>query len=139
LLVKEYEGFRGEAYKCPAGVWTIGYGSTKGVKEGDKITKEEADKLFAKEFAEFAKQVEKLAGKDTSDMKLGAMTSLAYNIGMANFKASSVLKYHLAKDYSKAGACFGLWNKATVNGKKVVLKGLVRRRDTETKLYRGEL
>lgn len=51
--IKRFEGFRGTAYKCPAGVWTIGYGHTVGVKRGDKMTEGEAERQLRRDLAEY--------------------------------------------------------------------------------------
>ena len=58
--IKRFEGFRGTAYKCPAGVWTIGYGHTVGVKRGDKMTEGEAERQLRRDLAEYEAFVDKL-------------------------------------------------------------------------------
>jgi lysozyme len=125
----------GNAYKCPAGVWTIGFGHTKGVKEGDKITREKASDLLLKDLDIFSPGVEKAIGvegmKHTTENQFSAMVSLAYNIGLSAFESSSVLRKHKEKNYDGAAYSFLLWNKA--GGK--VLNGLVHRREMEKWLY----
>jgi lysozyme len=131
-LVAEFEGFRAKAYRCPAGVWTIGYGETKGVKPGDVVTEEAAKAQLAKRLDEFQRGVVKsLNGAATTPNQLDAMTSLAYNIGLGAFQKSSVLRYHCSRCHREAAEAFGLWVKAA--GKK--LPGLVRRRAAEARLY----
>lgn len=130
-LVKDAEGFRGEAYKCPAGVWTIGYGHTEGVKEGDAITMNKAHLLLSDELSEFAEKVREACATPPNENELAAMTSLAYNIGIAGFRKSTVLKCHDKAQYESAARAFSMWNKA--GGK--VLPGLVRRRAAEAALY----
>jgi lysozyme len=130
-LIKHFEGFKDTAYKCPADVWTIGYGFTKGVKPGDTMTRAEADMRLAKEVNEFAEGVARLCTRKPTDNQLAAMTALAFNIGLGAFQRSSVLRHHNAGDFNQARAAFALWNKA--GGK--VLAGLVRRRAAEAQLY----
>lgn len=135
-LIRHFEGLMLVAYLCPAKKWTIGYGQTAGIKKGMVWTKEQAELDMQATVRRFAEQVRQLVRKDTTDNELSAFTSLAYNIGVANFKSSSALRWH----NERAGTtkvCIGIrmWNRATVNGEKVVLKGLVRRRDAECSVY----
>lgn len=129
-LLREFEGFEAEAYLCPAGVWTIGYGFTKGVKPGDTMTREEAGRRLLDEVAPYVTRVRASAPKATEN-QLAAMACLAYNIGEGAFLRSSVLRMHCAGDYIGAAASFLLWNKA--GGQ--ILAGLVRRREAEMRLY----
>lgn len=135
-LVKHFEGLMLHAYLCPAGKWTIGYGQTKGIKKGMVWTKQQAELDVQATVRRFAEEVRQLVRKGTTDNELSAFTSLAYNIGIANFKSSSALRWHNARE-SKSKVCIGIrmWDRATVNGEKVVLKGLVRRREAECSVY----
>lgn len=130
-LVKDYEGFKAKAYLCPAGVWTIGWGRTEGVKEGDTTTMAKEHVIFTALLNDFARDVEKKCKIAPNDNELAAMTSLAYNIGIGGFGKSTVLKCHNRGESMAAARAFALWNKA--NGK--VLPGLVRRRAAEAALY----
>lgn len=132
-LIKEFEGCKLTAYKCPAGVWTIGYGSTgEHVKPGKTITAAEAEVLLKNDLKRFESGVEKALG-DTfaGDNEFAAMVSLAFNVGLGNFNKSSVLRNHKARNKKSAASSFLLWNKA--GGK--VLAGLTRRRQAEKRLY----
>ncbi len=129
-LVASFEGFRGEAYKCPAGVWTIGYGHTEEVKPGDKITEQLAKSLLRSELQEFAVKVEKLLKKATQN-QFDALVSFAYNVGVGAFASSTLLKKHNTGDYLAAQEQFLKWNRAA--GKE--LAGLTRRRQHEAALY----
>lgn len=124
-------------YLCPAGVLTIGYGRTKGVKPGDRlVSKAHAEILLDEDLLEYAAQVDDLlAGAPTTKHERAAMVSLNYNIGRGNFASSSVLRLHKAGDKAGAARAFGMWNKAMVNGQLTVMPGLVRRRAAETALY----
>lgn len=136
-LIASFEGLRLEAYLCPAGVWTIGYGHTKGVKPGDKLSdKTEAQMLLSEDLAVWNAGVwGAIAGANTTQSQFDAMVSLAFNIGLAGFRTSSVLRQHKAGNYMAAADAFRLWNKATVDGNLVALPGLTRRRAAEAALY----
>lgn len=81
-LIRKYEGLRLKAYKCPAGVWTIGYGHTNGVKEGDVITEPEAIDLLKSDVSKFEKRVEKYDNiYRWNQNEFDALVSFAFNIG----------------------------------------------------------
>lgn len=130
-MIKRFEGFRSEAYQDVAGVWTIGYGFTQGVKQGDTITEDEATLRLEDELSRFAFLLESCLTHLTNQNQFDAMLSLSYNIGMGNFKASSVLSNHNRGDSVLAAQSFNLWNHA---GGKVV-PGLTARRAAEAALY----
>lgn len=133
-LIKRFEGLQLKAYKCPAGIWTIGYGHTgPEVKEGKVITLAEAETLLRMDLGVFEDAVTRYAGP-AYQHQFDAMVSLCYNIGPGNFKNSSVVRLHKAGQYNGASAAFLLWNKA--GGK--ILAGLVNRRKAERNLYLGE-
>jgi lysozyme len=130
-LMAEYEGCELTAYKCPAGVWTIGRGHTP-AKPGQTITQLEADELFRLDIEDREPALEKLLdGAPTTQGQWDAMMSLLYNIGEGNFAGSTVLKRHKLKNYMGAANAFGMW----VRGGGKILPGLVRRREAERKLY----
>lgn len=134
-LIAEFEGCRLKAYKCPAGVWTCGWGETDGITPRTVWTQDYADRRFCDSVNQFAEKVLALCTVEPSGNQLGAMTSLAYNIGLAAFAKSSVLKAHNRGDYAAAARAFSLWNKARVNGVLTALNGLTRRRSAESSLY----
>jgi len=134
-LIKEAEGLELEAYRCSAGVLTIGYGHTgDDVDEGEKITKAEAESLLKRDLARFEKAVAEHCPEATSG-QFSAMVCLAFNIGTAAFKKSSVARLHNAARYADAAQAFALWNKG--GGK--VLPGLVKRRAKEAALYLSDV
>lgn len=134
-LIKEFEGFKEIAYKCPAGVWTIGYGWTHGVKEGDTITEEKASELVQQEVAKIARQIEATLGKDVfaslTNNQVCALIDFVYNLGLGNFKDSTLCKMIKSGQIMEAGNQFQRWVKS---GNKV-LPGLVNRREAEKKLW----
>ena len=137
-LIKRFEGYSDRPYKCPAGISTIGYGNTyypNGTKvkiTDHKITKEYANEILAHTADEFAADVLKLVKTNITVNQLNALTSFAYNVGVANLQKSTLLKLvninpndaMIAKEFLK-------WNKAA--GKE--LKGLTNRRIAESALY----
>ena len=129
------EGCRLKAYRCPAGVPTIGYGHTGGVKMGDTCTQEQADQWLLGDLVDFTESVRRLLKRDASANELGAMVSLAFNIGSHGFAQSTVLKRHNEGDRQSASRAFALWNKARVNGVLQVVDGLTSRRAREAALY----
>ncbi len=140
-LMHHFEDCRLSAYLDVVGVPTIGWGNTyhadgRRVKLGDRLTQAEANGLFAtiveRDFAGPIRGL--LSDAPTTPAQFGAMVALAYNIGLAAFKRSSVLRRHLAGDHSGAAAAFLMWNKA--GGR--VLAGLTRRRSAEAALYRSD-
>jgi lysozyme len=140
-LVKRWEGFRANAYLCPAGVWTVGYGTTSqagiGVKVGPgvTVTREQAEAYLRQSLEKFAAKISPAITAPINENEFGAFLSLAYNIGVGAFLGSSALRHFNAGDKVKAAAAIKLWNKATVNGKRQVLKGLVDRREDEVRLF----
>lgn len=136
-LLKRFEGCILKAYKCPAGVWTIGFGNTfyedgTKVKEGDVITQQRADELAKFIVEQFADSIRAMIKQPLNENQFSACVSLAYNIGTGGFKKSSVLrKLNVNPTDPTIADSFRLWNK----GGGVILKGLVRRREAEIALY----
>ena len=129
-LIKKYEGCRLTAYKCPAGVWTIGYGTTvypsgKPVKSGDKCTKAEAESLLAW----YIKEKIKLPAGLTKNQQ-EALCSLIYNIGQGAFDKSSLKRAIISQDWK---AVYKNWDWVTAGGQ--FLKGLAKRRAEELLLF----
>jgi len=138
-LIQHYEAFRADAYLCPAGVWTIGWGSTgPDIKRGMRWTRAQADARFAADLEHFGAQVMRMVRVPLQPHEQAALVSLVYNIGAANFAASTLVRKLNAGDRAAAATQFAVWNKARVNGKLVVLKGLVARRAHEARIFRGE-
>ena len=128
-LIKKWEGFSPKAYKCPAGIWTIGYGSTKWadgspVKKGQTITIEKAEGLLNDYLIRFVRP--KLAGLKLNPSQQEAIESLCYNIGVNSFLKSKCYKALKAKDW---GTFIREYDWVKAGGK--VLNGLVKRRTEE--------
>ena len=133
-LIKKFEGCKLEAYKCAAGVWTIGYGSTDGVNEGMKISQERADMLLLEDVEVFEEAVNKLVEVNLEQNQFDALISWTFNLGETNLTNSTLLKVLNNKDYEGVPAQIKRWNKA--GGK--VLQGLIRRREAEALLFEGK-
>ena len=133
-LIKKFEGCELEAYQCSAGVWTIGYGHTKGVEAGDEISKEQAEEMLVEELHEYESYVNDFVTAPLSQNQYDALVSWVYNLGPANLKASTMLKVLNAGEYEEVPAQMKRWNKA--GGK--VLEGLIRRREAESLLFLGK-
>ena len=134
-LVKRFEGVSTIAYRCPAGVLTIGYGHTAGVSEGDTLTEEECDALLKDELQLYANLVLSCVKVPLTEHQLDALTSFTFNVGIGAFKSSTALQKINASNFDAVPAELLRWDKATVNGKLTVLKGLVRRRTAEAALF----
>lgn len=125
-LVKQFEGCKLDAYKCPAGVWTIGYGHTAGVKQGQRITAAQAESYLRADLEKYEKKVEKYGGYGWNQNEFDALVSFAYNVGSidqltANGTRSRAVIADKMLSYNKAA------------GK--VLAGLTRRRQAERQLF----
>ncbi len=141
-LIEKYEGCRLEAYKCPAGVWTIGVGHTgtvqgKKVKQGMKITYSHAIKILNTDLKKFEAFVNQYVQVKVTQNQFDALVSFCFNVGPGNLKKSTLLKKLNQKDYEGASAEFLKWNKGDVdgNGKLVAISGLTKRRHAEQKLF----
>ena len=142
ILIHTFEGCRLHAYKCPSGVWTIGWGHTAGVYEGMTITREQANELLKKDVAIFEDHLNYSLGLDDagrmpnglpiSQHQFDALLSFTFNIGTGNLARSTLLRKVKAnpKDPSIRGE-FSRW----VYGGGKRLPGLVRRRKMEADLY----
>lgn len=129
--IKEFEGYSDTAYKCAAGVWTCGYGTTKGITPTTRCTRAEAEQWLLRDLAPVEAYLNTISEVNTQG-KFDALLSFTYNLGLGNLKSSTLLRK------IKAGAStediqeqFRRWVYA--GGK--VLKGLVRRREWEAQRW----
>ena len=136
-LIKKYEGFSSKPYKCPAGIPTIGYGSTfylngnKVTMKDTPISEEVALSILFSVVEDFSKKVEKLLKVNVNQNQFDALVDFSYNLGIGNFQKSTLLKLVNNKDFIGASKEFKKWNKS--NGK--VLNGLTNRRKEEEELF----
>jgi lysozyme len=161
-LIKAFEGIPDgdpstvniDAYLCPAGIWTIGWGHAiedggeqlKGVAGKARaralypggITREQAEALLRGDLIPRAAQLSRLLKLAVNDAQFGALMALLFNIGGANLGASTLLKKLNAGDFAGAADQFLAWDKARVNGVLQPLAGLTRRRKAERAMFLGE-
>lgn len=133
-LIKKFEGCELTAYQCSAGVWTIGYGHTKGIEEGMEITQQEAEDMLVEELHEYENYINDNVTAPLSQNQFDAMVSWVYNLGPANLKSSTLLKVLNAGNYDDVPFQIRRWNKA--GG--VTLDGLIRRREAEALLFQNK-
>ncbi len=138
-LIRECEGFRAAPYRCPAGVPTIGYGSTRyadgrPVAMTDQpITAAQADTIMRATLREYEAAVSRYVAVPLNQGQFDALVDFAYNCGAQNLRTSTLLRKLNAGDYSGASNEFGRW----VNGGGKKLPGLVKRRELERRLFVG--
>jgi lysozyme len=132
-IVGGFEGLRTIAYYDPPGIATICYGETRGVKIGDTATEAECKAKLLATLGEFSARIDRCLPEELPDATYVAFLSAAYNIGPEAFCASSMAKRSY---YDLAGACDALlmWDKTTVAGVRVKLRGLTKRRQEERAL-----
>lgn len=139
-----FEDCRLSSYKCPSGVWTIGWGETEDIKPGMRWTEDQVDARYYTELVKYARKVEAMCTVDPTPNQLGALCMLAYNIGLRRDKPtkaglyhSSILRLHNAGDFDGAARAFHLYNQGRDPQTKqlVVMRGLVTRRAWEAALY----
>lgn len=134
-LIKVSEGCVLETYKCPAGVTTIGYGHTKGVELGDKITKETAEKYLDEDIQEVETFVRNNVTVPLTQNEFDALVSFGFNVGCGKLNDSTLLRKLNSGDYQGAAEEFDRWNKINKDGTFVVSQGLTNRREREKELF----
>jgi lysozyme len=130
-LIKVSEGLSLKAYVCPAGVLTIGYGHTKGVRFGDVISVEKAHQLLLEDVIWAEDAVNRSVKVELNQNQFDALVSFTFNLGEANLKKSTLLRLLNVGSYPEAAEEFLRWNRA--GG--VILRGLTKRRVAERKLF----
>lgn len=133
-LIKRFEECRLKAYKCPAGVWTIGWGTTgRGIKEGLVITQPTANNMLKAHIADISLDLTDIFGNKLEQNEFDAIVSFVYNIGITAFRRSTMCHLLMEGKNAEASKEFDRWVYA--NGKK--LAGLVKRREAEKDLFLG--
>lgn len=134
-FIQNFEGLRLEAYLCPAGVWTIGYGHTSGVQKGQIITLQQAEAYFNRDISQFVNSVNNLVKVSLTQGQFDALVSFTFNCGIGNFRSSTLLRLLNNGDYKGAAEQFLVWNKIRKNGKLVSCEGLTNRRKAEREMF----
>lgn len=133
-FIKGFEQLRLKAYPDPGTggePWTIGWGHTKGVKPGDRITQEQAEAFFSEDLAVFELTVNSAIKRTMTQNQFDAMVSLAFNIGGPAFAGSTLVKKFNTGDVQGAADEFPKWRNSA--GK--VTPGLVKRRAAEREMF----
>jgi GH24 family phage-related lysozyme (muramidase) len=139
-LIKYFEGLRLEAYKDIAGIWTIGYGHTgPDVSAGMTISEDEAEALLRKDLTRFEQGVLSAVKVPLGQNQFDALVSLSYNIGVNAFRGSTAKRLLNKGNFIQAADAITWWNKATINGIRQKVPGLVRRRAAEAALFLTDL
>ena len=133
-LIKSFEGCELTAYRCSANVPTIGFGHTAGVSDGDTCTQEEAETMLAEDLEEFEDYVKNYVESELQQNEFDALVAWTYNLGPKNLSKSTLLKELNAGNLEEVPRQMKRWNRA--GGK--VLDGLIRRREAESRLFKGE-
>lgn len=133
-LIKHFEGCELEAYLCPSYVWTIGYGHTFNVKEGDVIDQEAAEALLIEDLEEFEGYVKSMVATQLKQHQFDALVSWTFNLGPGNLKESTMLNRINYGPLSDVPFQMCRWTRS--GGR--VLEGLVKRRKAESLLWEGK-
>lgn len=133
-LIRHFEGCRFDAYLCPAGVWTIGYGHTADVKEGDSIDQEAAEAFLIEDLETFERDVTNFVKVPLTQQQFDALVSWTFNLGAGNLAESTLLRKLNNYQYAEVPEQMMRWVRA--GGQ--VLDGLVRRRAAEAALFQNK-
>ena len=133
-LLKHFEGCELKAYQDSVGVWTIGYGHTKGIYEGLEITQSEAEKMLVDELPEYEGYITDKVVPILQQHEFDALVCWVYNLGPTNLSSSTMLKKLNAGEFKEVPFQMKRWDKA---GGQPLL-GLTRRRNAEALLFKGE-
>ena len=133
-LIKSFEGLRLRAYQDAVGIWTIGYGTTRGVRPGMTISEKDAEAFLQEDLVRFEQSINDALQVPVNDNQFSALACFTYNVGSGAFRSSTLLKLLNRQDTHGAADQFPRWNKA--GGR--VLAGLTRRRQAERSLFLGE-
>ena len=134
-IVKKFEGCELKAYQCSAGVWTIGYGHTWGIKSTDTITQEQAETYLVGDLMAFKHKLMPLVSVKITENQFFALIDFIYNLGEGNFSSSTLRKKLNKGDFLGAAEEFPKWCRC----KGEILNGLKKRREFERELFLKDL
>ena len=132
-LIKSFEGFSSKPYYCPTGHLTVGYGHLTDNKKS--ITKDDAELFLAWDIDKIRKAIESSIKVPLNENQTAVIVSFVFNVGVSAFVNSTLLKKLNQGDYDSVPSELKRWNKGTINGSKVVIQGLVNRREKESELW----
>ncbi|HPA37945.1 MAG TPA: glycoside hydrolase family protein [Phenylobacterium sp.] len=134
-LIKRFEGYRKKSARLPDGRWTIGYGHTLTAREGVEVTEQDAEALLMYDLIAVAHSVNEWTFTPLTQNQFDALCAFAFNIGVDNFRRSSVLRRVNEGQLLQAACAMELWRKADFEGERIVIDALVRRRSAEKTLF----
>lgn len=134
-LIKRFEGYRSKAARLADGRWTIGYGHTLTAREGAEVSEKDAEALLLYDLISVAHTVNELTYTPLNQNQFDALCCFAFNIGLENFRRSSVLRRLNEGQLLQAACGMELWRKADFEGERIVIDALVRRRAAEKTLF----
>lgn len=134
-LIKRFEGYRRKSAKLPDGRWTIGYGHTLTAREGAEVSEKDAEALLMYDLIAVAHSVNEWTFTPLTQNQFDALCAFAFNIGIDNFRRSSVLRRVNEGQLLQAACAMELWRKADFEGERIVIDALVRRRSAEKTLF----
>ena len=132
-LIKKFEGCETTAYQDSVGVWTIGFGHTKGVEEGQTCSIEDAESMLADEMDEYEGYINNMVKVELQQHEFDALVALVYNLGPTNLGESTMLKVLNGGQFDRVPDEMNRWTRA--GGK--ILEGLVRRRQAESLMFQN--
>ncbi|MHB8530821.1 MAG: lysozyme [Caulobacteraceae bacterium] len=135
VLIKRFEGFRGEAAQLDDGRWTIGYGHTRGARADAKVDERDAEALLAWDLIAVTDAINEWTHAPLSQNQFDALASFVFNIGLENFRRSTTLRRLNEGRMLEAAAAMELWRRADFEGERIVIDALVRRRASEKILF----
>ena len=134
-LIKRFEGFRAKAAELPGERWTIGYGHTKSARPGAVINEADADALLIYDVAAVTAAINQWVFSPLNQNQFDALTAFVFNIGLPNFRRSSVLRRLNEGSYLQAACAMEMWRTADFEGERIVIDALVRRRSAEMAMF----
>jgi len=134
-LIKKFEGYRSKAAQLADGRWTIGFGHTLTAREGAQVSEQDAEALLLYDLIGVAHAVNEQTFTPLSQNQFDALCCFAFNIGIDNFKRSSVLRRVNEGSLLQAACAMEMWRKADFEGERIVVDALVRRRSAEKTLF----
>lgn len=134
-LIKRFEGFRPAAAQLPDGRWAIGHGHIKTARQGVTITEADAEALLLYDLIQVQDAINDAVFTPLSQNQFDALTAFAFNVGLDNFHRSSVLRRINEGNLVQAACAIEMWRKADLDGERIVVDALVRRRSAEKTLF----
>lgn len=134
-LIKSFEGFRQRAAQLPDGRWTIGYGHTLTARDGAEVSEADAEALLMYDLIAVAHAVNEHTYTPLTQNQFDALCCFAFNVGVDNFRRSSVLRRVNEGQLLQAACAMEMWRKADFEGERIVIDALVRRRSAEKTLF----